>query len=142
MFEVSTDRARLDVARIHRWLSEESYWANGIPRAILERAIENSLCFGIYDGGEQIAFARVISDYATYAYLCDVFVAASHRGRGVGKELMRAVREHPSLQGLRRWGLATRDAHGLYEQFGFTPLSMPERMMEVLVKNPYGALHQ
>lgn len=132
MFEISTDRARLDVALIHRYLSEESYWASGIPRERVERAIENSLCFGAFDDGAQVGFARVITDRATFAYLADVFVLPSHRGRGVSKEILAAIRNHPELQGLRRWHLVTRDAHGLYAQHGFRALSAPERHMEIL----------
>lgn len=137
MIEVTTDRARLDVALIHRYLSEESYWAKGIPRERLERAIANSLCFGVFEDGAQVGFARVITDRATFAYLADVFVLPSHRGRGISKTIMEAVRAHPDLQGLRRWHLSTLDAHGLYEQYGFRALSMPERHMEILAKNPY-----
>lgn len=135
--EVTTDRARLDVALIHRYLSEESYWAKGIPRERLERAIANSLCFGAFEDGMQVGFARVVTDRATFAYLADVFVLPSHRGRGISKTIMEAVRTHPDLQGLRRWHLSTLDAHGLYEQYGFRALSMPERHMEILAKNPY-----
>ena len=135
--EVTTDRARLDVALIHRYLSEESYWAKGIPRERLERAIANSLCFGVFEDGAQVGFARVVTDRATFAYLADVFVLPSHRGRGISKTIMEAVRAHPDLQGLRRWHLSTLDAHGLYEQYGFRSLSMPERHMEILAKKPY-----
>jgi N-acetylglutamate synthase-like GNAT family acetyltransferase len=126
---ISTDRARLDLETVHDFLTH-SYWAKGIPRATLERAIENSLCFGIYDGKRQVGFARVISDFATYAYLADVFVIQDHRSRGLASWLMECIAEHPALQGLRRWTLATRDAHGLYAKFGFTPLDAPDRWME------------
>lgn len=126
---IVTDRERMDVDLIHRYLSEESYWAKGIPRELVERSIAHSLCFGAFDGEAQVAFARVVTDYATFGYLADVFVLQSHQGRGIGKRLMRAVREHPELQALRRWHLVTRDAHGLYAQFGFTPLDAPERHM-------------
>ncbi len=130
-YEISTDRARLDVALIHRWLSEDSYWAKGVPRDVVERSIENALCFGIYDGnGAQVGFARVIADKATFAYLADVFVLEAHRGKGLSKTLMAQILAHPELQDLRRWLLATWDAHGLYAQFGFTPLDRPERIME------------
>ena len=138
MIEISTDRARMDVDAIHRYLSEESYWAKGIPRDRLERAIANSLCFGAFEGDAQVGFTRVITDYATFAYVADVFVLPSHRGRGISKQIMAAVMAHPGLQGLRRWMLVTRDAHGLYAQFGFAPLDAPERHMAILVKNPYG----
>lgn len=128
--EISTDRSRLDVGVIHRYLCEESYWAKGIPRDLVERSIEHSLCFGAYDGSALAGFARVITDYATFAYIADVFVLPSHRRRGVSKAILRAIDEHPELQRLRRWHLVTRDAHGLYEQFGFTPLVRPERHMQ------------
>jgi GNAT superfamily N-acetyltransferase len=136
---ISTDRARMDVEVIHRYLAEESYWANGIPRELVERAIAHSLCFGAFDGEAQVGFARVITDYATFGYVADVFVLPSHRGHGIAKELMRAVREHPELQSLRRWHLVTRDAHGLYAQFGFAPLDAPERHMAFTVPNAYAA---
>ena len=136
---ISTDRERMDVEVIHRYLSEESYWAKGIPRELVERAIAHSLCFGAFDGEAQVGFARVITDYATFGYVADVFVLPSHRGRGIAKELMRAVRTHPELQSLRRWHLVTRDAHGLYAQFGFAPLDAPERHMAVAVPNAYAA---
>jgi GNAT superfamily N-acetyltransferase len=136
---IVTDRARMDVDAIHRYLSEESYWAKGIPRALVERSIAHSLCFGAFEGDAQVGFARVVTDYATFGYLADVFVLPSHRGRGIAKELMRAVREHPELQSLRRWHLVTRDAHALYAQFGFVPLDVPERHMAVTVPNAYAA---
>lgn len=128
-YPISTDRSRFDIDLIHKFLTN-SYWAEGIPREVVERSIENSLCFGIFDRDQQIGFARVITDRATFAYLGDVFIVESHRGRGLSKQLMRAVMEHPELQGLRRWSLVTRDAHGLYEQFGFTSLANPQRHME------------
>ena len=129
-FEISTDRSRLDIALIHDFL-RSSYWAEGIPRAIVERSIERSLCFGAFLDGRQVGFARVISDFATFAYAADVFVVSEHRGRGVAKLLMSAIVEHSDLQGLRRILLATRDAHGLYAQFGFQPLTHPEYLMSV-----------
>lgn len=130
-YDVSSDPARLDVALIHGWLSEQSYWAKGIPRDIVERAIANSINFAVYHQAEgQVAYARVITDKATFAYLADVFVLEEHRGKGLSKRLMQAVVDHPDLQGLRRWLLATWDAHGLYKQFGFTPLPRPDRIME------------
>ncbi len=134
---VSSDPRRLDVDLIHRFLSEESYWARGIPRDVVDRAIEHSLCFGAYDGDRQVGFARVITDRATYAYVADVFTLASHRGRGVGKRLMAAIVAHPDLQALRRWNLFTRDAHGLYRRYGFTDPRYPERLMERLLEPPY-----
>jgi GNAT superfamily N-acetyltransferase len=134
---VSTDRSRLDLDVVHNFLSG-SYWSPGIPREVVERAIAHSLCFGAFEDGRQVGFARVISDRATYAYVSDVFVLPSHRGRGVGKLIMAAIMSHPELQGLRRWGLATRDAHGLYRQYGFGPLRHPDRAMEVFNERPYG----
>ena len=137
MIEISSDPARLDVTLVHRFLSEESYWAKNIPLELVRTAIENSLCFGAYDGGAQVGFARAVTDYATFAYVADVFVVASHRGAGVGKKLMEAVVAHPALQPLRRWHLVTRDAHALYAQFGFAPLESPERHMAIAVANAY-----
>ena len=135
-YEISTDPARLDVDAIHAFLTQ-SYWSPGIPRATVARAIANSLCFGVFWRGQQVGFARMITDKTTFAYLCDVYVLEAHRGRGVSKQLMDYVMKHPDLQGLRRMMLATRDAHGLYAQFGFTPLSAPDRIMEVLKPNIY-----
>ena len=137
MYTISTDKSRLDVAMIHRYLSEESYWAKDIPRDLVERAIENSICFGAYDADQQVGFARVVTDRAAFAYIGDVFVLDSHRGRGVAKQLMQAIRDHPDLQRLRRWHLLTRDAHALYRQFGFQDLAKPEMHMEIGVKDPY-----
>ena len=134
---VTTDPSRLDLDTVHGFLTQ-SYWARGIPRDVVVRAAENSLCFGAFDGDRQIGFARVVTDRATYAYVCDVFVLASSRGRGVGRRLMTAIMEHPELQGLRRWTLFTRDAHGLYRQFGFRAARYPERLMEILEDDPYG----
>lgn len=127
--EVSTDPDRLDVEMIYRWLAEESYWATGISREVVQRAIDNSLCFGAYLEGRQVGLARVVTDRATFAWLADVFILDGHRGRGYGKALVAAVIAHPELQGVRRLMLATRDAHGLYAQFGFTPIP-PDRFME------------
>ena len=135
---VSTERARLDRDAIHEFL-RGSYWAKGIPREIVDRSIDNSLCFGLYDGNRLVGFARVITDSATFAYLSDVFVLESHRGRGLGTWFMETVLSHPDLQNLRRWMLATADAHGLYRRVGFTALSKPERIMEKLLANAYGA---
>jgi GNAT superfamily N-acetyltransferase len=129
-FVISTDPERLDLNVIHGFLTE-CYWAKGIPREVVARSIENSLCFGLYDNSKQAGFARVISDYATYAYVGDVFVLESYRGRGPGKWLMECIMQHPRLQGLRRWSLVTEDAQRLYAQFGFTPLQAPERHMEL-----------
>jgi len=129
-FVISTDAARLDLDVIHSFLTN-CYWAKGVPREVVARSIEHALCFGVYDGsGAQVGFARVISDFATIAYVGDVFVLDALRGRGLGKWLMESITQHPALQGLRRWMLTTRDAHGLYSQVGFTPVKFPERYME------------
>lgn len=127
---ITTDHSALDVTLIHRFLSEQSGWSKGISLPRVQRSIDNSLCFGGFIGSAQIAFARVISDYATFANLVDVFVLPEQRGKGYGKALIKAVVEHAQLQGLRRFTLATADAHGLYAQFGFTAPSKPERLME------------
>jgi GNAT superfamily N-acetyltransferase len=139
-FLISTDQSRLDLNVIHGFLTT-SYWAKGIPRETVARSIEHSLCFGVYDGsGKQVGFARVISDFATYAYVADVFVLESHRGLGLGKGLMESIVRHPTLQGLRRWNLSTVDAHKLYAQVGFTAPKWPERYMEILRPNLYESL--
>lgn len=129
-FSITTDRERLDLDRIHDFLARQSYWAKGIARATVQKSIQNSLCFGLYRAKEQIGFARVISDFATIAYLGDVFVLPEFRGRGLSKWLMQCVCSHPELQNLRRWILVTGDAHGLYERFGFSQLAHPENFME------------
>jgi GNAT superfamily N-acetyltransferase len=129
-FTVSTDRELIDPDVVHGFLTE-CYWAKGIPREVVVRSMENSLCFGVYAERKQIGFARVISDYATYAYIGDVFVLESFRGCGLGKWLMDCVMQHPRLQGLRRWSLVTRDAHGLYSKLGFEPLKKPQNYMEL-----------
>ncbi len=136
---ITTDRAELDVEAIHRFLSEQSTWARGIPLATVRRSLEASLCFGGFLGREQVAFARVISDFATFANLVDVFVLPAHRGKGYSKAMMRAVLAHPDLQGLRRFTLATSDAHGLYRQFGFTPVAKPQSYMERYFPDVYRA---
>ncbi len=130
-FVISTDRARVDVEAVHRFL-QSSYWAAGIPLDVVRRAVEHSLPFGLYrqGTGEQVGFARVTTDFATFAYLADVFISDAVRGQGLGKWLVEAIGGHPELQGLRRWLLATRDAHSLYAQHGFTPLRAPESFME------------
>jgi len=136
-FLLSTSRKRLNLDVVHGFLTK-CYWAHGIPREVVARSIEHALCFGIYDGeGAQVGFARVISDFATIAYLGDVFVLEKHRGRELGKWLMECIVQHPALQNLRRWILTTRDAHGLYSQFGFTPVTAPERYMELHRSNVY-----
>ena len=127
---ISTDKSRLDLGVVHDFLST-SYWAVGVPLEVVERSIENSLVFGVYGGEEQVGFARVVTDYATFAYLADVFVLESHRGRGLGKWLIEAVVSHPDLRGLRRWMLATGDAHELYRKYGFAGLGRPEIFMEI-----------
>lgn len=133
-FTVSTDKARLDVELIHRFLAA-TYWARGIPAAVVRRAIDHSLCFGLYEnaqeGERQVGFARVITDHATFAYLSDVFVLEAYRGRGLGDWLVATILAHPDLQGLRRWSLVTREAHGLYRKHGFAALANPERYMEI-----------
>jgi GNAT superfamily N-acetyltransferase len=126
---VTTDPARIDRDLVHGFLAE-SYWSKGIPREVFERSIANALCFSLYDGAAQVGFARVVTDHATFAYLADVFVLASHRGRGLSKLIMETIIAHPDLQGLRRWVLATRDAHGLYARYGFAPPAEPDRFME------------
>jgi GNAT superfamily N-acetyltransferase len=130
-FTISTDPARLDVDAICDFLTR-AYWALGRPRERTERALNNSLVFGLYDGKQQIGIARVVSDYAVFAYLCDVFIHEDYRGHSLGKWLLETVMSHPDLQGLRRWTLATRDAHGLYRQFGWDDLHNPENWMQIL----------
>jgi GNAT superfamily N-acetyltransferase len=131
-FLISTARALLDLALIHDFLANRSYWATGRPVDVVRRSVDNSLCFGLYERGRQVGFARVVTDRATFAWLCDVFVLEEYRGHGLSKWLMECVMSHPALQGLRRVLLGTRDAHGLYERYGFTPLADPARFMEVL----------
>jgi GNAT superfamily N-acetyltransferase len=136
-FVVSTDPARLDLAVIHHFLAEESYWAKGMTLETLQRAMAHSLCFGLYRGEQQIGFARVVTDYATYAYLSDVFVLAAYRGQGLGEWLLSCVLAHPDLKTLRRFGLTTRDAQELYRRLGWQPLRYPERHMERLPDDYY-----
>jgi GNAT superfamily N-acetyltransferase len=135
-FTVTTDKARLDRSVIERFLGS-SYWAENIPRNTVDKSIENSLCFGLLEENRQIGFARVVTDRATFGFLADVFVLPEHRGAGLGKWLIECVVSHPELQGLRRWLLGTRDAHGLYRQFGFTPLKRPEIFMEIVNPDVY-----
>ena len=127
-FTISTDLDRLDVDAITDMLSR-AYWAQGRTREMVARYLQHSLTFGLYDGPRQIGLARVVSDYTTFAWLCDVFIHKDYRGHGLGKWLMETVHSHPDLQDVRRWMLATRDAHGLYSQFGWVPLDPPERWM-------------
>jgi GNAT superfamily N-acetyltransferase len=131
---ISTDKERLNVELVHEFL-KGSYWASGIPEEVVRRSIENSLVFGVYTGDEQVGFARVVTDYATFAYLADVFVLAAHRGRGLGEWMIGVITSHPRLQGFRRWMLATRDAHEMYRRYGFAELERPEIFMEILA--PY-----
>lgn len=134
---ISTDKARLDVESVQRFLAEESYWARDRSLEQTVTAIENSICFGLYAGDKQVGFARVVSDKATFAYLGDVYVVEEFRGQGLSKWLMETIVNYPELQGLRRWVLATRDAHGLYRQFDFAELRFPERWMEKTAPNAY-----
>lgn len=130
-FTISTDRQQLDIAAVHAYLTR-SYWAEGISAALVAKSIQGSLCFGLYDASAaQVGFARVVTDGATFAYLCDVYVLESMRGHGLGIWLMETVMQHPDLAGLRRSMLVTRDAHGLYARFGFTPSKFPDRIMEI-----------
>jgi GNAT superfamily N-acetyltransferase len=136
-FTISTDRAKLDVDLIHHFLSTEAYWSKGIPLSTVETAIANSLNFGIYDGDQQAGYARIVSDFATVAYLGDVFILPEFRGKGLSKMLMQEVMNHPQLQGLRRWILLTGDAHGLYKQFGWSAIASPDKWMEKHCKDIY-----
>ena len=135
-YTVSTEKGRLDLHMIHDYLTT-SYWAAGIPFATVAHSIEHSLAFGIYTRDQQIGFARVITDYATFAYIGDVFVLKAFRGQGLSKWLMEIIMAHPELQGLRRWILLTKDAHGLYKQYGFTSVNAPERYMERFFPDVY-----
>ena len=135
-YQISTDKSLLNKKVIHEFISN-SYWAKEIPMEILELSIENSICFGVYENDVQVGFARVVTDKATFGYLADVFILESHRGKGLSKMLMDAIMSHPDLQGLRRFMLATRDAHGLYAQYGFTPVALPDRLMEIVKKDLY-----
>jgi GNAT superfamily N-acetyltransferase len=135
-YRITTDTQKLDIDAIHAYLGR-SFWAEGIPKETVATAIANSLCFGLFDGDEQIGFARVVTDRATFAYLCDVYVLETHRGRGLGKWLIETVMAHPDLQGLRRFQLVTRDAHGLYSRHGFATPINPERHMEIFKHGMY-----
>ena len=136
--EISTDQARLDVAMIHAFLANDSYWVPGISRSCVEKCIKHSLCFGVYTDGRQIAFARVVTDFVRFAHLLDVFVLQEFRGRGISKLLMNNILSHPELRTIARYTLGTQDAHGLYAQYGFTSIANPERQMELL--RPKGPL--
>jgi GNAT superfamily N-acetyltransferase len=137
-YDISFDSDRFDIEAIHAFLSR-SYWAAGIPVAVLRKAIANSLCVGAFAGSGQVGFARLVTDRATFAYLADVYVLESHRGHGLSRKLVAALVDHPELQGLRRLMLVTRDAHGLYEKFGFTALAHPSRVMELHRPDVYNA---
>jgi GNAT superfamily N-acetyltransferase len=135
-YEISTDPNRIDLDAVHAYLTR-SYWCEGLPKEVLAKAIAGSLCFNLFGGGRQIGFARVGTDRATFAYLADVYVLEEHAGRGLGKWLIEEVQSHPDLQGLRRFVLVTKDAHGLYSQFGFQPLENPARYMEIVRPDIY-----
>lgn len=137
--EITTNPARFDINLIHRFLSEESTWAKNIPIETVKKSLQHSLCFAGFENGQQIAFARVVSDFATFAYLVDVFVVTGARGKGHSKTLLNAVLAHPEMQGLRRFLLASSNARGVYEKFGFTPLGKPEIFMEINRPNAYNA---
>lgn len=136
-FLISTDRSKLDIPLIHNYLCNESYWSGGIPLKTVEMSIENSICFGLYQNGSQIGFARVITDMATFAYLGDVFVLEGYRGVGLSKWMMECILRHPGLQGFRRWMLLTRDAQDLYSKFGFMKFHAPDRCMELWFPDVY-----
>ena len=138
-FTITTDTSRVDVDAVHAYLTR-SYWAEGISRAVVAKSLELSLCFSLFEGGRQIGFARVVTDRATFAYLCDVYVLEEHRGLGLGKWLMRELLSHPDLQGVRRFMLVTRDAHGLYEPLGFRTPENPARYMEIVKPDIYKTL--
>ena len=130
-YEISTEKEMLQLNVLHQYLNKEAYWCKGIPLETMIKSIENSCCFGLYHLGNQIGFARVVTDYATFAYLADVFVLPAHQGKGLSKWLVQTIMEYPALQGMRRWMLGTRDAHGLYEKYaGFTAMKAPDRFME------------
>ena len=135
-FIINTDKEKLDIDLIHSFLNR-TYWAEGISKEIIRRSIEGSLCFGVFENDMQVGFARMITDKATFAYLADVFIIEEYRGRGLSKWLMEVIMSHPNLQGLRRMILATKDAHGLYRQFGFTPLINVDRWMHILDPDVY-----
>ena len=136
-FYISTDKPKMDIEIIHKYLSEESYWAKGISKEIVEKSLANSFCFGVFYHDRQIGFAKVITDFTTIAYLGDVFILDEFRGLGLSKLLMETIMHHPELQGLRRWILLTADAHELYKKFGWNNIKEPTRWMEVHTKNPY-----
>lgn len=138
-YTISTDAAKLDLAVIHQYLSRDSYWAQNIPLEVVERSIANSFCFGVYHNSQQVGFARLVTDKATFAYLADVFILPEHRGKGLSKWLLTVMHSHPEMQGLRRWLLGTKDAHDLYKQFGWVPLpeDMVPRFMQLHTPDVY-----
>ncbi len=135
-YQLSDDSARLDRTAVHAYLAR-AYWSTDIPREIVDRALDHSFCIGAYADGAQVGLVRCVTDFATFCYVCDVYVLEEHRGRGLAKAMMRFAVAHPRLQGLRRWNLVTRDAHGVYAPFGFTAIAHPERYMERLAANVY-----
>jgi GNAT superfamily N-acetyltransferase len=139
-FDISIDKERLDLSLVHDFLANRSYWARNIPFEAMKKSIDNSLCFGVYHGKEQVGFARVITDFVTLAYLGDVFIVEAYRGRGLGKRLTESILNHPELRGVRLWFLTTRDAQGLYKKYGFRNLDNPERFM--VRPNPEGHDHE
>jgi GNAT superfamily N-acetyltransferase len=138
-YSVTADRRRIDVDAVHAFLTR-CFWARGISKELVAKSISHSLCFGVFDADAQVAFARIVTDYSTYAYLCDVYVLEEHRGKGLGKWMIDFVMMHPELQGLRRFQLVTRDAHGLYTRFGFRPPDNPERQMEIFRPGLYSGV--
>jgi GNAT superfamily N-acetyltransferase len=137
-YRISTNKKMMNAKIIHQYLSEESYWAKNIPLVLVRKIIINSFCIGLFDAHkQQIGFARVVTDYCTFAYLADVFVLEAHRGKGLSKWMMKTLHAQPKLQGLRRWMLATRDAHGLYKQLGWQPVDDPSRLMQIVFPNLY-----
>lgn len=139
-FIISTDKSLIDFEVVYNYLNNDSYWAKGITRERIKKAIDNSICFGVYHNGKQAGFARVITDMATFAYICDVFILPEYRRLGLSKWLMQTIKQYQEFHGLRRWSLATLDAHGLYKQFGFTELSKPQNWMEIFT--PYQRTNQ
>lgn len=130
-YSISTDKTLIDFDMMIDYLGKQSYWSKGIPKETLRKALDNAVCFGVYHNKKQIGFAKVVTDKATFAYLADVFILEQYRGLGLSKWLIQTIKQHPDLQGLRRWMLATADAHGLYAQFGFEPVNNPERWMQI-----------
>jgi GNAT superfamily N-acetyltransferase len=139
-YEISMEKKRLDLAMIHDFLANQSYWAKGIPLEVMKKSIENALCFGVYHRGKQVGFGRIVTDYATVAYLGDVFIIKPYRGRGLGKRLIKTIIDHPELKGMRLWFLGTRDAHDLYRKYGFKKVAETpavERFMVILNPDAY-----